>query len=179
MPARLVQVTLVNNSDYPICWLDDGRTIGFWQEPWFPSNLKDLKKGEQGTWRLDSGNARLGVEGWAKFVVNVPPEDNIGLQTEFIHLDWELPFLGDFVCKIAHTRPEPPDNDPQNLKPSKIKVKDLGFTNLPGDETMPSQIITGDTLIAHPVVGDQPLGIADDLETEFNHIWWTIEVLDA
>ena len=30
MPARLVQVTLINNSDFPIIWQDDGRPHGFW-----------------------------------------------------------------------------------------------------------------------------------------------------
>jgi hypothetical protein len=29
MPARLVQVTLINNSDFPIVWQDDGRPMIF------------------------------------------------------------------------------------------------------------------------------------------------------
>lgn len=46
MPARLVQVTVVNSSDYPIGWQDDGRDSGAWQSPWYPLKLAHIDKGE-------------------------------------------------------------------------------------------------------------------------------------
>ena len=59
MPISLVQVALVNNSSFPIRWIDDGCPQGFWQGPWYPSNLKDLMTGVKGTWRLESGGIPL------------------------------------------------------------------------------------------------------------------------
>lgn len=53
MPARLVQVTIVNRSAFPIIWQDDGREHGFWQEPWYPSNIKALNPGQQASFRLE------------------------------------------------------------------------------------------------------------------------------
>ena len=44
MPARLVQVTILNNSRYPIVWQDDDPSC-FWQDPWYQSTIKNLKKG--------------------------------------------------------------------------------------------------------------------------------------
>jgi len=93
MPARLVQVTILNNSDYPIVWQDDGRDHGFWQEPWYPSNIKNLKKGEQASFRLESGGIATGVKGWVLFKVDVPAASNVGARAEFFRLDFERAYI--------------------------------------------------------------------------------------
>ena len=173
MPARLVQVTLINKSDVPIRWMDDGRPHGFWQKPWYPSNIKDLKKGEQGSWRLESGGVLTGVEGWAKFMVDVPFASNIGVQTEFIHLGWERPYLGQFDRKIDHTRSAPPGNDLRNLPPSRIQINDLGFTNLGTDENILSKILTGGAFVPATI----PIVMAND--AALNHVWWVVEVVNG
>jgi Tachylectin len=173
MPARLVQVTLINNCDFPIRWLDDGRPHGFWQDPWFPSNLKNLKKGEQGTWRQESGGVMTGVEGWAKFMVDVPLVSNIGVQTEFITLGWNRPFSGFFSRNIEHTRSPPPGNDLRNLPPSRIQITDVGFDNLGTDESILSQIALGGAFVPVTI----PVVMANDMA--LNHVWWVVKVTNG
>ena len=95
MPARLVQVTIMNSTDYPIIWRDDGRPAGFWQEPWYPSNMKYLKPGEHATFRQESGGVGTGVEGWALFKVEVPFAANVGDRSQFLRLWWIRPYMAD------------------------------------------------------------------------------------
>jgi hypothetical protein len=101
MPARLVQVTLRNKSSFPIRWLDDGRPHGSWQDPWFPSNISDLKTGEEGTFRSESDGILTGTQAWALFKVDIPA-NNIGDRTEFLRLSWRKPYIGFFKKHIDH-----------------------------------------------------------------------------
>ena len=93
MPARLVQVTIINNSTFPITWQDDGRDSGFWQDPWYPSNIQHLPKGQQGTFRLESGGIATGAIGWALFKVEVPFASNVGDRTEFFTLSFARAYI--------------------------------------------------------------------------------------
>ncbi|MDF2571671.1 MAG: hypothetical protein K0R55_3275 [Sporomusa sp.] len=74
MPARLVQVTLRNRSSFPLRWITDGHEYGTWQDPWLPSNLKDLQPGKDGTWRSESDTFMQGTKAWADFLVDIPPD---------------------------------------------------------------------------------------------------------
>lgn len=103
MTARMVEVTLVNHTQYPIRWKDDGRPHGFWQEPWLPSHIVDLKKGELAKFRLESGGIMTGVEGWVEFIIDVPPTNEGNPRTEFLRLWFERPYIGHFDRKIEHS----------------------------------------------------------------------------
>ena len=92
MPARLFQVTILNSSDFPVRWVDDGRPHGFWQDPWYPSNIKNLLKGQAATFRLESGGIATGVEGWALFKIDIPSAEVDGPRTEFFRLDFKRPY---------------------------------------------------------------------------------------
>jgi hypothetical protein len=90
-----------SKSDHLIHWQDDGRPAGFWQDPWWPSKLKTLKKGEQGTFRIESNGIATGVEGWVQFRVELPPVAGEGDQTEFFNLDFRRPYIGSFHKSIS------------------------------------------------------------------------------
>lgn len=96
MAARMVEVTLVNHTQYPIHWKDDGRPHGFWQEPWLPSNIRNLTRGQEAKFRLESGGIMTGVEGWVEFVIDIPPTNDGYPQTEILRLWFERPYAGHF-----------------------------------------------------------------------------------
>ncbi len=100
MPFILIQVTIFNHSDFPIVWLDDGRDHGDWQDPWYPSNIKSLQKGEQASFRIESAgdipilsSIGTGAQGWALFKVDVPPDPGLGDRTEYFTLSFDRPFI--------------------------------------------------------------------------------------
>lgn len=163
---------MINNSDFPIIWQDDGRPHGFWQEPWYPSNLKNLKKGEQGTWRLESGGIATGVEGWALFKVDVPFASNVGSRTEFFRLWWERPFIGHFAKDVQHTLQDPRTNDSPHPGPVLTYVKSHGFGDM-GSGSSPFEIIPMGLFV--PLTA--PIFLAN--EASGNHVFWVVEVLNT
>ncbi|HEY8520712.1 MAG TPA: SRPBCC domain-containing protein [Gammaproteobacteria bacterium] len=164
MPARLVQVTLINNSRFPIIWQDDGRPHGWWQEPWYPSNLKNLKTGEQGTWRLESGGIMTGVEGWAYFRIDVPSTGNTGVRTEYLNLWWERPYIGSFAKETTHFVPDG--------EYAKVMIVDRGFTSLGQSDSFFEPVPFGAFVPA-----TVPVFLANDAAG--THIWWIVEVVDS
>jgi hypothetical protein len=172
MPARLVQVSLINSTPFPIIWQDDGRPHGFWQEPWYPSNVKSLKKNEEATWRLESGGIATGVEGWALFKVDVPLASNVGSRTEFFRLWWERPYIGHFSKDIQYSLKDPRTNDPPHQAPPLAYIKDHGFTNI-GTDTSPFEF-----LLAIP---SAPLTAPIFLDNDGNatHVSWIVELLSV
>jgi Tachylectin len=171
MAARLVQVTLVNHSSFPIRWLDDHREHGFWQEPWYPSNLKDLEPGQQGTWRLESGGVMTGVEGSAVFTVDIPPKSNVPPRTEFIDLSWERPYLEPaFRHDVVVRRLDPPGGDLNLLGPDLVFYREAISSTFGGL----SDIFAG--MVTIPPVGPI-LGMAN--EKIGTQIAWAVEILDT
>jgi hypothetical protein len=167
MPARLVQVNLINNSKLNMRWFDDGRNSGDWQEPWLPSNIKNLAPGQQAAWRLESDAFLRGADGWVKFAIDVPhaPE-----QTEYLLLWWDRPFVGKFTKGYEQTPPVPFGNDSRNQLPSKILVIDHEYHSLGTDENILSQFSESNVLVPFTNAGV----LAQD-ETA-NHVLWTVEV---
>ncbi len=110
MPARLVQVTLQNDSRYPLRWIQDHLDHGEWQQPWYPSNLVQLNPGEQGAFRSESDGLFTGTEGWALFGAEVPEDDPTSpafSRTEFVRIYWSRPYVGNFGFDLAVTRSDP------------------------------------------------------------------------
>ncbi len=172
MAARLVQVTLVNNSDHPIAWLDDQRPHGFWQEPWYPSNIKNLTKGQSASWRLESGGVATGVEGRAWFKVDIGHG-----QTEFLDFWWERPYIGKFDRTATCTRHDPRTNDPDHIGPFVVYAKDLGFSGS-NDDQSPFEFLLGIPTI--PVVGNVPSTIILlNNDTNATQVAWVVEVLNV
>jgi hypothetical protein len=166
MPARLVQVTLINNSDYPIRWLDDGRPHGFWQDPWFPSNVKDLRKGQTATWRQESGGVATGVEGWARFLVDVPFATNVGDRSAALYLHWDRPYLllpGQLFEKDSLVTP----NDPASKM---VYLFDHGYTDIANMDSSPFEFI--------PALPGGPLSGFVFLPNEAvpKHVAWIVEL---
>jgi hypothetical protein len=174
MAARLVQVGLVNNSDYPIRWIDDGRPHGFWQNPWFPSNVKDLRKGQSATWRLESGGIATGVEGWAKFLIDVPSPPNIDPRTESFELTWKRPYIGRFTATLEHYLHDIRTNNPPHLGGTLTYLKDHGFRDIANMASSPFEF-----LLAIP--GLPMLTPFELLENEAHakHVFWLVELRNA
>lgn len=164
MPARLVQVTIINNSDYPIVWQDDGREHGFWQEPWYPSNIKNLKKGEQSSFRLESGGIATGVNGWAFFKVAVPFASNVGDRTEFFTLSFERAYIEteSFKGGIQYNSPHPGS--------SLAFVRDVGSGDIANMDSSPFEFIAA--LPGAPF--NAPVFLGNDSIAK--HVAWFVEV---
>ena len=147
MPARLFQVTILNSSDYPIVWLDDGRPGGFWQDPWYPSNIKNLRKGESASFRLESGGVATGVEGWAKFKIDVPLATNIGPRTEYFRLDFERPYIAtkDFRHPPSFWLHDPDTDEPDHPGPALTYIKDRGYGDMANIDSSPFELVSGDS----------------------------------
>jgi hypothetical protein len=173
MPARLVQVTLINNSNFPVVWQDDGRPHGFWQQPWYPSNLKNLKKGEQGSWRLESGGILTGVEGWALFKVDVPFASNVGNRVEFFRPWWARPYYGSFIKKIEYWLHDPRTQDKDHLGGQLAYINDHGFSSMANINSSPFEFIPMGLFV--PVT----VPIVLNNEAHGNHIVWLIELLNS
>ena len=182
MPARLVQVTIFNNSDYPIVWQDDGRNHGFWQEPWYPSNIKSLKKGEKASFRLESGGVMTGVEGWALFKVDVPVASNVGPTTEFFRLNFSRAYLQfePFDGTIEYFRKDPRTNDADHPGAILAYVAERVVGNLDGYSTDLTELGSALVLpIAFPFVGlieAFPLLANESID---KHVLWVVEVRNA
>ncbi len=174
MPARLVQVTLINSSDFPIIWQDDGRPHGFWQEPWYPSNIKNLKRGEQGTWRLESGGILTGVEGWALFKVDVPFASNVGSRTEFFRPWWARPYIGSFIKKVEYWNHDPRTEEQDHPGGGMAYVKDHGFAGM-GDLESSGLF----EFIAFGAFVPLTVPIVLNNETHWNHVAWVMEMLNT
>lgn len=172
MPARLVQVTIVNNSDYPIVWLDDGRDHGFWQEPWYPSNIKRLEKGQQSSFRLESGGVMTGVKGWALFKIDVPLATNVGSRSEFFRLDFERAYFETerFSPGIVPTLKDPRTNDAPHAGPTLSLVRSVGSGDIANMDSSPFEFIPA--IPGAPL--NAPLFLAN--ETFAKHVWWVVEV---
>lgn len=176
MPARLIQVTILNNSDYPIVWLDDGRNDGFWQEPWYPSNIKNLKPGEQASFRLESGGLATGVDGWALFKVDVPFASNVGVRTEYFRLNFDRayietePFHPERKERIEYWHRDPRTNDVPHPGPSLAFVQNMGAGDMTNMDSSPFEFI--------PALPGQiltsPLFLLN--ETFAKHVAWVVEV---
>ena len=173
MPARLVQVTLFNNSDFPIVWQDDGRPHGAWQDPWYPSNITNLKKGEQGIWRLESDGIATGVEGWALFKVDIPVASNVGARTEFFTLSWKRPYIGEFAREILYSLQDPRTQDAPHPEPALAFVKDHGFVDMANMDSSPFEFIVG--IPGAPLTA--PLLLSNDVNAK--HVAWFVEVLNT
>jgi len=160
----MVQVTLINKSSYPVFWQDDGRPHGFWQEPWYPSNLQPLKPGEQGTWRLESGGIMTGVEGWAYFKVPVPTNTD-PQNAEYLTLWWERPYYGVFGKRIER----PPESSTLRYSTA---LRELGFRDInPGDTFL--ELVPFGSFVPVTV----PLTFANNAAGYW--IWWVVELLNA
>jgi hypothetical protein len=81
MPTRLVRVTPINNSEFPIIWQDDGRSRWFSAGALLAVEIAALKKGKKTSWRQESGGIARGVEVWLRFKVNVPFAGNVDVRT--------------------------------------------------------------------------------------------------
>lgn len=101
MPARLVQVTLHNNTGSTVRWITDGLEWGAWQSPWFPSRHATIPPGQSGTWRSESDGILTGTEGWAWWGV----DESDG--TQFAKVTWDRPYIGSFGFGIGVTRADP------------------------------------------------------------------------
>jgi len=168
MPARLVQVTIINNSDFPIIWLDDGRDHGEWQDPWYPSNINNLKKGERGTFRLESSGIATGVDGWALFKIDVPLVPNLGVQTEFLNLGFSRAYIGHFK-KQAQVKLSNGDAPPHS-GPAWTFVNDIGFGDIANMDSSPFEFLVG--------IPGAPLTAPTLLTNDANakHVAWGVEV---
>ena len=173
MPARLVEVTLINSSDFPIIWQDDQRPHGFWQEPWYPSNITNLRKGQRASWRLESGGVATGVEGRALFKVDVPFVPNHGVRTEWINFWWERPYIGKFKREVILTLQDPRTSDPPHANPPLVHVKDHGFTNMGHIGSSPFEFLLA--IPAAPLTA--PLFLTN--EANAKHVAWLVEVLNV
>lgn len=176
MPARLIQVTIINNSDYPVVWVDDGREHGFWQEPWYPSNIKNLKKGEQSSFRLESGGIATGVKGWALFKVDVPFASNVGVRNEFFRLNFERAYIETVSFKggedggIQYWRQDPRTNDAPHPGPSLAYIRDVGSSDLANMDSSPIEFIAA--LPGAPL--NAPIFLGN--ESFAKHVAWVVEV---
>jgi Tachylectin len=172
MPARLVQVTIINNSDYPIVWQDDGREHGFWQEPWYPSNIQNLKKGERSSFRLESGGVLTGVKGWALFKIDIPFASNVGVRTEFFRLDFERAYieLEHFKGHITPSLQDPRTNDAPHTGPKLTYWRNIGSGDLSGFDSSPFEVVVA--------IPGAPLNAPVFLinESMAKHVQWVVEV---
>lgn len=107
MPARLVQVSLRNNTEFPMRWITDHLDRGGWQDPWYPSKLATLEPGQEGAWRSESDGILSGTEGWALFEVALPDEVSGGTRSEFARIYWYRPYFGFFDASWSVTRFDP------------------------------------------------------------------------
>lgn len=164
MPDRLLQVTLINNSSFPVVWIDDGKKWGEWQDPWYPSKLQTLAPGKQGTFRMESDGLWAGVEGWAYFRVDVPYAANVGDRTEFFTLSWDRPYWGSLHPSIEQTRPN-------STQPHHVLVRDRAIRPLE----------SGDPVVDVVLGLYVPLSLVPTFlsDAAHNHVWWQVEVIDS
>jgi hypothetical protein len=96
MPARLIQITIRNRSKRTLRWRDDYREHGFWQDPWYPSNLKAIRPGQEGTFRQESGGILTGVAGQVAFTVDYNPAQvaDDPDPAEELTFGWSVPYIG-------------------------------------------------------------------------------------
>ena len=163
MPARLVQVTILNNSDYPIVWQDDGRDhLSAWQKPWYPSNIKNLTKGQRASFRIESDGVMQGAGGWAYFKIDVPFASNVGDRTEYFTLRFSRSYIGGFKWNI-----DPPQSD---NGPVLAFVRDLGFGEMANIDSSPYEFVPA--IPFAPFTG--PVFLNDDANAK--HVAWVVEV---
>lgn len=136
MPARLVQVTIINHSDFPIEWQDDGRSHGDWQQPWYPSNLKSIAPGQRGSFRLESEGIATGAEGWTLFKVHVP-STNQGDKSEYFTLSFDRPFIGNFSRSIDYKYHDPRTQSQDHSGGTQAYVRDIGFGDIANMDQFP------------------------------------------
>jgi tachylectin len=182
VPARLVQVTIINKSDYAIVWQDDGREHGDWQEPWYPSNIKNLQPRENASFRLESDGVMTGVEGWA-LKVDVPFAPNVGSRTEFFQLHLKRPYIMFDAAKISteHFLSDPRTDDEPHTPPALTDVKAIGYFDL-GRSGSDFLAFLGSSAFGVAELGLGPLGpvipglIGMAQEAVGTEIAWVVEV---
>jgi hypothetical protein len=167
MPARLVQVTLRNRSRFPVRWLTDGHEYGTWQDPWLPSNVTDLKPGEDATWRSESDTFMQGTKAWADLLVDIPFANNVGIRTETIHLWWSRPYYGDFRAGCEQTRQNV--NLPFQTFPTKVGVGNMG-----SQENLISEALTTGIVAGTPFIGGPFFPLI--FRTAADHVWVEFEL---
>lgn len=165
MPARLVQVTIINNSKYPVVWQDDGReSSSAWQKPWYPSNLTNLQPGQHGTFRLESDGVAVGCKGWAKFKIDVPLSSNVGDRAEFFTLSFERAYI-----ELESFKPDI-DRPRSHEGPVLAWVYDLGSGDLANIDSSPFEFIAA--IPGAPL--SAPLFLINDSIAK--HVAWFVEV---
>jgi len=93
MPARLVQVTIRNNTSFPLRWISDSDSYTTWQDPWFPSKLNGLAPGKQASFRSESDGIFTGTHGEAVFEVGRIPNAQIAGPADELTITWNLPYI--------------------------------------------------------------------------------------
>ena len=152
MPARLVQVTLHNDTPYPMRWITDHLDHGDWQDPWYPSNLHRLEPGQQGAWRSESAGILTGTKGWALFGAELPEEDLSSpsfTRTEFVQIKWSRPYVGNFGFEISATRSDPREGGggdsvfvASDTRPALTQIVPVDLGSLGSGENIVGQILS-------------------------------------
>ena len=181
MPARMVQVTIYNNSDYPIVW-QRRRDHGFWQDPWWPSNIKDLKKGEQASFRLEFGGIATGVEGWILFKIDVPLDSGWGPKAEFFRLSFSRPFFetSPFHGTCEKYLKDRRSSDSDHPGPALAYVVDHGFGDMEtGDHGASPLEVAGAVgfSLYLPGIGMAVEAVPELLNKSFpKRVWWLVQI---
>lgn len=103
MPARLAQITIRNNTSFPLRWITDSDDTTTWQDPWFPSKLDGLPPGQQASFRSESdgalfGGIMVGTEGSAVFEVGRPVSQQFAGPADRLTVTWDIPYIGRPDC---------------------------------------------------------------------------------
>ncbi len=189
MPFILIQVTIFNHSDYPIVWLDDGRDHGDWQDPWFPSNIKSLKKGENASFRIESagdipilGSVGTGAEGWAFFLVDVPADPGVGVRAEYFTLHFDRPFieLKTFERSIDYQLHDPRGNGSRHPGAQMAYAVDLGTHDMANEDNLGEILGAIGVDLATAGLGilvEAPFLLATDSFAK--HVLWIVDIRNA
>lgn len=174
MAARLVQVILINSSDFPVVLTNSQRPHGFWQEPWGPVYFTTiLQKHQNHAWRLESGGVMTGVEGELTFKVDVPAAFGQS-RSEGFRLHFERPYIGHFARTVEYFHHDPTMAGHDHY-PTMAYVKDQGFSDIANMDSSPFEFLAA---AAAPFgAGNAPLFLANDASAK--HVSWYLEVLNA
>ncbi|MGK9147739.1 hypothetical protein KXS11_08955 [Plantibacter flavus] len=165
MPARLVQITIRNNTSFPLRWITDSDDTTTWQDPWFPSKLNGLRPGQQAAFRSESPDfgVFVGTEGSAVFEVGRPVSEQFPGPPDRLEVRWELPYIG-----VPHCWPEIKRGGNDTVS---ALAKVVGILNMEGTSR---QEFGWEALT---VLGNLPLAWASEISP--NAVEFIVEVRDA
>ena len=135
MAAREFHGIILNRWNAPLNHNADDCDSGEWQDPWYPSKQPGaglISPNESAEWRSESDGVMTGTSGWARWSVSAG-----GDHTEFVQVNWSIPFFGEptITCAVFRSDPSDPFRDP---RPPVLEIRPV-VTDADGNPRWESQ----------------------------------------